>query len=164
MADVLGKLKGGMEFGEAAEQWSDSESSSSRGVVMDEADERPARLAEGDLPTQVWSALVGLKDGEVSGVIDTPKAWYIVRLLKRNAAEEDNGPTVEMAEIVVEKDLLDPEFSPKQAQGYIESIKMKALTKATFPELLKKVKINSKIPLWDSADPGKKRKLVKRVK
>ena len=69
-----------------------------------------------------------------------------------------------MAEIVVEKDLLDPEFSPKQAQGYIESIKMKALTKATFPELLKKVKINSKIPLWDSADPGKKRKLVKRVK
>ena len=164
MADVLGKLKGGMEFGEAAEQWSDSESSSSRGVVMDEADERPARLAEGDLPTQVWSALVGLKDGEVSGVIDTPKAWYIVRLLKRNAAEEDNGPTVEMAEIVVEKDLLDPEFSPKQAQGYIESIKMKALTKATFPELLKKVKINSKIPLWDSAGPGKKRKLVKRVK
>ncbi len=164
MSEMLVKLKGGMEFGEAAELWSDSESSSTRGVVMDEADERPARVAEDDLPTQVWSALVGLKDGEVSGVIDTPKAWYIVRLLKRNAAEEDNGPTVEMAEIVVEKDLLDPEFSPKQAQGYIESIKMKALTKATFQELVAKVKINSKVPLWDSSGPGKRRRLVKRVK
>lgn len=164
MADILGKLKDGMEFGEAAEKWSDSESSSSRGVVMDEADERPARLAEGDLPAQVWSALNSLKPGETSGVVDTPMAWYIVRLLKRNAPEEDGGPTVEIAQIMVEKDLLDPEFSPKQAQNYIESIKMKALTKATFQELVKKVKIDSKIPLWDPSGPGKKRKLVKKVK
>lgn len=164
MADILGKLKDGMEFGEAAERWSDSDSSSTRGVVMDEADERPARLAEGDLPAQVWSALSGLKEGETSGVIDAPLAWYIVRLLKRHAPEEDGGPTVEIAQIVVEKDLLDPEFSPRQAQNYIETIKMKALTKATFQELVKKVKIDSKIPMWDPSGPSKKRKLVKRVK
>lgn len=164
MTEILGKLKGGMDFGEAAEQWSESESSSSRGVVMDEADQSPARLAEGDLPAEVWSALSGLKDGEMSGVVDTPSAWYIVRLLKRHAPEEDGGPTVEIAQIVVEKDLLDAEFSPKQAERYIESIKMKALTKATFQELVKKVKIDSKIPLWDSPGTGKRRKLVKRVK
>ncbi len=164
MDEILCKLKGGMEFGEAAERWSDSESSSTRGVVMDEADERPARLAESDLPAEVWSALSGLKDGETSDVVDTPKAWYIVRLLKRNAPEEDGGPTVEIAQITVEKDLLDPEFSPSQAKGYIESIKMKALTKATFRELVAKVKINSKVPLWDPSGPGKKRKLVKRAK
>jgi len=41
---------------------------------------------------------------------------------------------------------------------------MKALTKATFQELVKKVKIDSKIPLWDPSGPGKKRKLVKKVK
>lgn len=164
MTEILGKLKGGMDFGEAAEQWSESESSSTRGVVMDEADQVPARLAEGDLPAEVWSALSGLKDGETSGVVDTPLAWYIVRLLKRNAPEEEGGPTVEIAQIMVEKDLLDPEFSPKQAESYIESIKMQALMKATFQELVKKVKIDSRIPLWDSSAPSRRRKLVKRVK
>ena len=163
MDDILGKLKGGMEFGEAAEQWSDSDSSSSRGVVMDEVDQNPARLSEGDLPTEVWAALSGLKEGETSGVVDAPMGWYIVRLLKRNAPKDGEEQTVEIAQIMVEKDLLDPELSPSQARKYIEFVKMKALSKVMFSELIKKVKIDSKIPLWDSAATAKKRKL-KRVR
>ena len=163
MDDILGKLKDGMEFGEAAEQWSDSDSSSTRGVVMDEADQNPARLAEGDLPAEVWSALSGLKEGETSGVVDTPLGWYIVRLLKRNDPKDDDEQTVEIAQIMIEKDLLDPEFSPAQAQKYAEFVKMKALTKVTFSDLIKKVKIDSKIPLWDAAATAKKRK-IKRVR
>lgn len=165
MADILGKLQNGMDFGDAAEQWSDSESSATRGVMMDGLDEHPARFAEGELPKAVEDVLANLKEGEMSGIIETPDAWRIVRLLKRNGSSEQGGEvSVEIAQILLEKEMLQPELSPDQARDRIKEVKMKAVSKMKFHELLKKAKIECKIPLWESADPSKKRMRVKRVK
>ena len=161
-ADILGKLRDGMDFGDAAEQWSDSESSATRGVMMDGLDEHPARFAEGELPKAVEEALAKLKEGETSGIVDTPDAWRIVRLLKRN--EQDGEASVEIAQILLEKAMLQPELSPAQARERIKEIKMKAVTKMKFHELLQKAKIECKIPLWEPADPAKKRVKVRKVK
>ena len=163
IAEIQEKLKGGMEFGEAAEKWSDCESSLTRGVMMDAMDEHPERFEKGELPEAVETALSGLKEGGTSGIIETPTAWHIVRLLKRNVSKDDEDPTVEIAQIMLEKEMLEPEFSPRQARKYIETIKMKAVLKATFYDLVTKVKIDSKIPLWDSADSTRRRR-VKRIK
>lgn len=165
IAEIHGKLKDGMEFGDAAEKWSDCESSATRGVMMDSLDEHPERFSEGDLSSPIWSALSGLKEGEMSGVVETPMAWHIVRLLKRNPSKDDEDETVEIAQIMIEKDMLDPEFSPKGARSYIESIKMKMVMKAKFSELVQKVKIDSKIPLWDSSNSNsKRRRFYKKIK
>lgn len=161
-ADILGKLRDGMDFGDAAEQWSDSESSATRGVMMDGLDEHPARFAEGELPKAVEDALAKLKEGETSGIVETPDAWRIVRLLKRN--EQDGEASVEIAQILLEKAMLQPELSPAQARERIKEIKMKAVTKMKFHELLQKAKIECKIPLWEPADPAKKRVRVRKVK
>ncbi len=165
MADILGKLRDGMDFGDAAEQWSDSESSATRGVMMDGLDEHPARFAEGELPKAVEDVLANLKEGETSGIIETPDAWRIVRLLKRNGSPEQDGEvSVEIAQILLEKEMLQPELSPDQARERIKEIKMKAVSKMKFHELLAKAKIECKIPLWESADPSKKRMRIKRLK
>ena len=164
IVEIQDKLKGGMEFGEAAEKWSDCESSLTRGVMMDALNEHPERFDKGELPEAVEAALRGLKEGETSGIIETPAAWHIVRLLKRNVSKDDEDPTVEIAQIMLEKEMLEPEFSTAQARKYIETIKMKAVLKATFYDLLKKVKIDSKIPLWDAADSRGRRRRIKRLK
>ena len=65
---------------------------------------------------------------------------------------------------MLEKEMLEPEFSPAQARKYIETIKMRAVLKATFYDLVKKVKIDSKIPLWDPAGSDASRRRIKRIK
>ena len=163
IAEIQDKLKGGMEFGEAAEKWSDCESSLTCGVMMDAMDEHPERFEKGELPEAVEAAISRLKEGETSGIIETPDAWRIVRLLKRNVSKDDEDSTVEIAQIMLEKEMLEPELSPEQARKSIETIKMKAMLKAMFYDLVTKVKIDSKIPLWDSADSTRRRR-VKRIK
>ena len=163
--DILSKLDGGMDFGDAAEKWSDCESSATRGVMMNGTDEHPERFAGGDLPKAVEEALAKMKEGERSGIIETPFAWHIVRLLKRNVLpEEDGETTVEIAQILLEKEMLQPELLPEQARARIREIKMKAVTKMKFRELLGKVKIDCKIPLWEPADPTKKHVKIKKIK
>jgi len=164
MTDILSKLKGGMEFGDAAEKWSESDSSITRGVEMDAMGDHPERFASGELPEEVESALEGLKVGEMTGIVETPVAWHIVRLLKRNEPTEDSEQTVEIAQIVLEKQMLEPELTSAQARARVESIKMKAVLKVKFRELLDTVKIDSKIPLWESADPNKRSVKIKRIK
>lgn len=164
IAEIQDKLKGGMEFGDAAEKWSDCDSSLTRGVMMDAMNEHPERFDKGELPEAVETAVNGLKEGEMSGIIETPTAWHIVRLLKRNVSKDDEDPTVEIAQIMLEKEMLEPELSPVQARKYIESIKMRYALKEMFYDLVKKVKIDSKIPLWDSAESGARRRRIKRVK
>ena len=164
ISEIQEKLKGGLEFGDAAEKWSDCESSATRGVMMDGMDEHPERFASGDLPEPIEAVLEKLKEGETSGVIETPAAWHIVRLLKRNAATEQDEQTVEIAQIMIEKKMLEPELTSKQARAKVEAIKMKAVLKVKFRELLDTVKIDSKIPLWESADPNKRAVKVRRIK
>ena len=165
VADVLGKLKNGIDFGDAAGKWSECDSSATRGVMMDDNDEHPARFAQGDLPKEVEDALSNLKEGETSGIIETPFDWRIVRLLKRNGSPEQEGETsVEIAQILLEKEMLKPELSPSQAREKIKLIKLKAVRKMKFYELIKKAQIESKIPLWTSGDSVENSMRIKRVK
>ena len=162
--DILKKVKGGMDFGDAAEKWSDCESSAPRGVMMNGTDDYPERFGEGDLPEGVWNALSGLKEGEMTGVVETPSAWHIVRLLRRNDAPSQEERTVEIAQIMLEKDMLQPELSPAQARQRVQDVKTAAVLKTRFDELVRTVKVESKIPLWESSDPSKRRVKVKRLK
>ena len=163
VADILGKLRAGMDFGDAAEKWSEDDSSTTRGVVMDDNDEHPARFAQGDLPKEIEDALAKLKEGETSGIIETPFDWRIIRLLKRNGSPGLEEMTVEIAQILLEKEMLNPEPSPAQAQERIKQIKLKALRKMKFYELIRKAKIESKIPLWTSGDSAENGMKIKRV-
>ena len=164
ISEIYGKLRDGMDFGEAAEKWSDSESSVTRGVVMDALDEHPERFAEGDLPEAVEAAIKGLKEGETSGIVETPEAWHIVRLMKRNVPEDGGDATVEIAQIVLEKRMLEPELSPAGSRRHIEALKMKAVMKSKFHELFTNIKVDSKIPLWEPSDPSKRRVKVRKIK
>ena len=164
MSEILSKLKDGMEFGDAAEKWSDCDSSVTRGVMMDAVEEHPERFASGDLPEEIEAAIAGLKEGETSGVIESPVAWHIVRLLKRNLPPEHAEQTVEIAQIMIEKNMLQPELTSAQARAKVEAIKMKAVLKARFRELYDTVKIDCKIPLWEPADPSKRAVKIRRIK
>ena len=165
VVDIFGKLNDGMDFGEAAKKWSECDSSETNGVVMDDNGEHPARFAQGDLPKEIEEALAKLKEGEMSGIIETPFDWRIVRLLKRNGSpEQEDEITVEIAQILLEKEMLKPEPSPSQAQEKIKQIKMKAVRKVKFYELIRKAKIESKIPLWTSGDSDENGMRIKRVK
>ena len=164
VVDILGKLKGGMDFGDAAEKWSECDSAETRGVVMDDNGEHPARFSQGDLPNEIEDALAKLKEGETSGIIETPFDWRIVKLLKRNGSpEQGDEVTVEVAQIQLEKVMLDPEPSPSQAVAKIKQIKVKAMMRVKFYELIRKAQIESKIPLWASGDSAEGGMRMKRV-
>ena len=166
VADILGRLKSGMDFGDAAEKWSEcDDSSTTRGVVMDDNGEHPARFAKGDLPKEVEDALANLKEGETSGIIETPFDWRIVRLLKRNGSpEQEDEMTVEIAQILLEKEMLKPEPSLSQALKKIKQAKLKAMRMVKFYELIRKAQIECKIPVWSSKGSSEDRMQIKRVK
>lgn len=144
---ILGELKRGMDFGDAADKWSEGDGSGTRGVLMDGMDEHVERFGEDDLPKEVWEALKPLKEGEISGIVETPYSWRILRLLKRNPATEDVGVTVEFAQIEIEKRFIEPELSAEQSRQHIMQLKMRVQMQAKLRELLKTTSINSKIPL-----------------
>ena len=147
VSKILGELKHGMDFGDAADKWSEGDGSGTRGVLMDGMDEHVERFGEDDLPKEVWETLKPLKEGEISGVVETPYAWYILRLLKRYPATEDIGVTVEFAQIAIEKRFIEPELSAGQARQHIIQLKMRVQMQAKLKELMKTTPINSKIPL-----------------
>lgn len=164
IADILAKVKGGMDFGEAAEKWSDDDSAETRGVMMDDHGEVTLKFTKDDLEEKVAAQCWQMKAGELSGVIETPYAWHIVKLLKRNPATADEEETIEFAQIKLEKEFLFPEYSEEEARSKARSLILRAAMKTKFAELLKRTHIDSKIPLSDSDSGGGPRMKIQKVR
>lgn len=158
--DVFAKVRAGMDFGEAAERWSDDDSADTKGVMMDEDGESVLKFTRDDLDEKLAAWCWRIKEGEMSDVIETPYAWHVVKLLKRNPATDDEEETVEFAQIKLEKEFIEPEFSEQEAREKARALILRAAMKSKFAELLKRTKIDSKIPLGDKGDRIK----IQRVK
>lgn len=154
IGDILAKVKGGMDFGDAAEKWSDDDSADTRGVMMDDHGEVTLKFTKDDLDEKIAAQCWQMKVGELSGVIETPYAWHIVKVLKRNPATDDDEETIEFAQIKLEKEFLEPEFSEGEARDKAKTLILRSAMRAKFAELLKRTHIDSKIPLSDG-DKGR---------
>lgn len=146
---ILSEVQGGMDFGEAAEKWSDDDSSETKGVMMDDNGMITLKFERSDLDERISARCWNLKPGELSDVIETPYAWHIIKLLKRNPATTDAEETIEFAQIKLEKGFIEPEFSEQEARDRARSLILKSAMKMHFAELMKKTRIDSKIPLND---------------
>jgi hypothetical protein len=152
---ILKKVRGGMDFGDAAETWSEDDYADSRGVITeDDDDEVPKRLGDGDLPDELEAACAKLSVGEISEVIETPYAWHIIKLLKRNPEKDDNEATVELAQIMLEKEMLEPEINEAQAEAKIRLLKVNTQLNLKFVELLRTIKVDCQIPLSEKKGQG----------
>ena len=161
--DILAKVKGGMDFGEAAEKWSDDDSAATKGVMMDDHGEVVVKFEKGDLSEELVTHCWHLGIGEISDVIETPYAWHIVKMLKRNPATDDAEETIEFAQIKLEKVFLKPEFSEVEARDRARTLILRTAMKAKFGELLGRTHIESKIPLGESDKDGGRTR-IQRIK
>ena len=162
IGNVRAQVKDGMDFGEAAEKWSEDDSAETKGVMMDDNGETPRKFAKDDLDERIASQCWHMKPGELSGVIETPYAWSIVKVLKRNPATADDEETIEFAQIKLEKEFLEPEFSEQEARDKARAFILRSAMIANFAELMKKTHIDCKIPL-DSGSRGGRPILKKRT-
>ena len=158
MRDIKEKLANGMDFGEAARKWSECDSAENGGVLMDEEDdEKAALVAPDDLHPAVAAACAGLKEGETSEVIETPLTWHIMKVMKRHPpAEEGDVEKMELAHIMLEKEMLKPELDTEQAREIIRKRTLRSAVDAEFAELYPQTDIDCKIPIMD--DNGKSKK------
>ena len=118
------------------------------------AGEVTLKFTKDDLDEKIAAQCWQMKVGELSGVIETPYAWHIVKVLKRNPATDDDEETIEFAQIKLEKEFLEPEFSEGEARDKAKTLILRSAMRAKFAELLKRTHIDSKIPLSDG-DKGR---------
>ena len=156
IADILKKLKDGMDFAEAAEKWSDCPTSDTGGVFTD-ADEKPQQIHSGNVHPKMEEVYKKLSPGELSGVVETPYSWHILKLMKRNPETEGEEESVELAHVMVEKELIVPSITEEQARKRILNKKLRIELKRLFPTLFEEAKINCKIPLFDGSSKRGKR-------
>ena len=102
-----------------------------------------------------------MEAGALRDVIETPYAWHIVKLLKRNPPADGEEETVEFAQIKLEKEFIEPELGEQEAREKARALILRAAMKSKFAELLNRTKIDSKIPLGDKGDSRTK---IKRIK
>ena len=159
--DVLDKVRGGMDFGEAAEKWSEDDSAGTMGIMMDDGGDAVMKFAKDDLNEKIADWCWRMEAGALSDVIETPYAWHIVKLLKRNPPADGEEETVEFAQIKLEKEFIEPELGEQEAREKARALILRAAMKSKFAELLKRTKIDSKIPLGDK---GNSRTKIKRIK
>ena len=142
---------------EAAKKWSDCESADNGGLLMDDVDDtKPARFEPGDNHPAIEKVCAALKEGEISEIAETPYAWHILKVMKRHPATDDEAESVELAHIMLEKEMLKPEFDEASAKKIIYDKTLRAGTNAEFLELYKQVKIECKVPLMDGESPTSK--------
>src|SRR5262249_59073644 len=80
---LMDQLKGGVDFGEVARQFSQSSTASNGGVV--------GWVSPGDLPLEIANAVQTLAANTIAGPIRSEGGFHIVKLLdKRQAADSTN--------------------------------------------------------------------------
>ena len=89
--------------------------------------------------------------------METPYSWHILKLMKRNPETEGEEESVELAHVMVEKELIVPSITEEQARKRILNKKLRIELKRLFPTLFEEAKINCKIPLFDGSSKRGKR-------
>lgn len=137
-----------MDFGEAAEKWSEDDTSETKGVFYDD-DETVQKITDGDVRYELEEAYGKLADGQISDVVETPYSWHILKLLKRNPETEEDEASVELAHIMLEKIPLRPELTFEQAKEALSNAMLGYELGKRFPELMDKANLKCAIPLRD---------------
>lgn len=159
---ILREVKKGMTFGKAAETWSECQTSDTGGVFTD-AEEKPQEIRQGDVRQEMEQAYATLKEGQVSGVVETPYSWHIVKLIKRKLDEDGKCESVNLAHIMLEKVLLKPELTPDQARQQLLDKQTTLLMGKKFLELLNTTKIDCLVPVREDPNAPKRKRTTKRV-
>ncbi len=154
--EILAKLKPSdgtepMDFGEAAEKWSECETAETKGVFMED-DDNVQKLVKDDLREEIEAAYAKLEEGETSGIVETPFSWHILKLLKRHPETDEDEASVELAHIMLEKTPLKPELSLEEARERLVAVRTKIELAKRFVDLFAKTEIKCPIPLKDGQD------------
>ena len=110
---IRGRILAGESFSKLAEEFSHDPKAVNGGSW--------GWIKPGDLRTELRTAVEGLKDGELSDVIDTPEALYIAQLEERRAARE---PTLDELRPELEKEVKRVE-SERIYRAWVDRLKRK---------------------------------------
>ena len=156
-------LKGELSFAEAAEEESDCPDCCTNGGDCGTWEEDLDNVA-----TNLLKACFSLPTNVLSGVVETPEAFHLVKVVgryepTRKAREEDGEvSSVDVRHIQVDKWTPEPEFTRETARKFIEERLLARMEAIRQYELLDKTPIKSVIPLKDKGDDGKAEK-VRRI-
>lgn len=114
--------RGKMDFAKAADEYSECGSSANGGVLGD------VDFGGGVRP-EIEAAYRKMKPGEITGIVETPYSYHILKLVDFNFDEDDKVRTAEtavgakMAHVMMEKIFLKPEFTEEQAREVVRNMK-----------------------------------------
>ena len=106
---LIEQLKGGVEFGEIARQFSQSVAASNGGIL--------GWVAPGDLPPEIAAALGNLQPDTIAGPIRSEGGFHILKLLDQRQVAENGGQTRDEISTRIMRDRLD-----NLARGYLREL------------------------------------------
>lgn len=111
-ADVLAQLKGGKDFGELAKHYSQDPGSAANGGDL-------GYFAQGQMVPPFEQAAFALAPGAVSGVVETPFGFHIIRVADKQAAR-----TVPLEEVKPQiEQFLQNQQRQQKTDAFIDSLK-----------------------------------------
>lgn len=144
---LLAKIKAGESFADVAFTESDCDTSYDGGEW--------GTFKRGDLRPELMDAAFALEEGELSGIVETPFSFHIIKLLKKNrgippAGAREPAPfvSVKIAHIMLEKKAPLPPHTPETARREIIETRESETVEAMKDRLLKAAKIETPLPLY----------------
>ncbi len=110
---LIDQLKGGVDFGEIARQFSQSSTASNGGLL--------GWVAPGDLPPEIATAVEGLQPDTIAGPIRSEGGFHILKLLDQRQVAESGGQTRDDIANRITRDRLD-----NMARGYLRELRRSA--------------------------------------
>lgn len=163
IADLRKQIaEGKLEFADAAEKYSECSE-----CCSDNGDCGPWGEDLDDLDPALKAYCFSAPIGVLSDVIDGTEAYHVVKVRNRyvptKQAREEDGEvsSVEVKHLQIDKWLLDPEFTRETATKFITDKKIVFELSEVQDELMKKAKIESVLPLYDTRKKAPKTLIVK---
>ena len=143
---LLKKLHAGTNFADLAQSDSDCPSSMDEGVW--------GTFKRGDIRPEIADAAFKMEEGALSGVVETPYSFHILKILKKNRGFQAAGATepapvisVKIAHIMKEKKELLPALTREQARENLLKSRSKKALGDLIGRLIKEAKIDTPFPL-----------------
>jgi peptidyl-prolyl cis-trans isomerase SurA len=110
---LIDQLKGGVDFGEIARQFSQSSTASNGGVL--------GWVSPGDLPSEIATAVQGLQTDAVAGPIRSEGGFHILKVLDQRQLAAASGQSRDDVSNRIMRDRLD-----NMARGYLRELRRSA--------------------------------------
>ena len=147
LAAILSRIKQGESFSDVAYLESECGSSANGGEW--------GTFKREDLRPEIADVAFGMKEGELSDIVETPYSYHIIKLLKKNelfavagTASASTSVSVGIAHIMLEKKERLPELTPTSAKKELLEIRQKEALDQLKVRLIKEAKIETPLPLY----------------